>query len=302
MTPRYPIYVPSKGRADACLTGRMFVKDGVSFKLVVEPTERDLYAREFGDERLLVLPFSDLGQGSIPARNWIKDHAASSGATRYWCVDDNIKWVCRFYRRGTKIQCPAGPAFAAVEDFVDRYENVAIAGLNYKFFAPRGTPPYFLNVHVYSCMLLQSGMPYRWRGRYNEDTDLCLQVLSAGLCTVLFNAFLVNKMPTMTMTGGNTSELYRGDGRLKMSRSLERAWPGVVSTTRKFKRPQHHVRDSWQKFDTPLKRRADVDFDALDRSNEYGLTLKQVSEIKSPVLRDLFDDWTGSSSAKQSGS
>jgi hypothetical protein len=138
-------------------------------------------------------------------------------------------------------------------------------------------------------MLIRTDLKQRWRGKYNEDTDLCLQVLSAGLCTVLFNVFLCWKTKTMTMKGGNAAELYKGDGRLKMARSLERQWPGVVETKRRFKRPQHVVKDAWGRFDTPLRRRKDVDFETLAKqSNEYGLEIRQVkSEIKSPELRAL---------------
>jgi hypothetical protein len=69
----------------------------------------------------------------------------------------------------------------------------------------------------------------------------------------------------------------------------ERLWPGVVSVDRRFKRPQHVVRDSWRKFDTPLKRRSDIDFEAIEPS-EYGLELKQVGpEIKSRRLQRLLE-------------
>ena len=141
---------------------------------------------------------------------------------------------------------------------------------------------------THNCLLVKNDLPNRWRGRYNEDTDLCLQVLSDGWCTVLFNAFLVLKMRTMTMKGGNSAELYQGDGRLKMARSLERAWPGVVETKRRFQRPQHVVKDAWKAFDTPLRRRPDVDFEALARTpNEYGMELEQVRATKSPEIRAL---------------
>jgi hypothetical protein len=148
-------------------------------------------------------------------------------------------------------------------------------------------PPFYLNVHVYSCMLILNALPQRWRGRYNEDTDLCLQVLSAGWCTVLFNAFLAWKATTMTTKGGNTAELYQGDGRLKMARSLERAWPGVVEVGRRFRRPQHVIKDAWRRFDTPLKRRPDVE---LPADPEFGLALEAVAPVKSPELRALLDE------------
>lgn len=291
--PRYPIYVPSKGRHDVNLTARFLRRDGVPFRLVVEPQERDAYASAWGDENVLVLPFSNLGLGSIPARNWIWEHAKESGVPRHWVLDDNIRNVRRWWK-GKRIVCDAGPALAITEDFVDRYENVAIAGLNYSMFAyatgRKGKAPFHLNAHVYSCMLILTSLPQRWRGRYNEDVDLCLQVLTHGWCTILLNVFLIEKMRTMTMKGGNTSELYQGDGRLKMARSLERMWPGgVVKTTRKFGRPQHLVANQWLRFDTKLKLKPGVDLSALPAVDEHGLKVIPVTEVRSAALRALVE-------------
>jgi hypothetical protein len=284
--PRYPVYVPSKGRPDCCLTARELARDGVPFRLVVEPQEFDLYAARFGADRVCSLPFRDRGC-VVPARNWIKDHAAAAGAARHWQLDDNMKG---FYRRwkGQRLHCRSGIALAVVEDFADRYENVAVAGMNYNMFAPEGQvyPPFWLNCHVYSCMLLLTGLPNRWRGRYNEDTDYCLQVLADGWCTVLVNAFLAKKVWTMQMKGGNTDALYRGDGRLKMARELERRWPHVVTTRRRFRRPQHVIRNQWRGFTTPLRLRPGLDLAVLP-PNEYGMELVQVQPIKSESLRRL---------------
>lgn len=290
--PRYPIYVISKGRFDNCLTAKFLIEDGTPFYLVVEPQEAEEYKIRFGEERVYVLPFSNLGLGSIPARNWVFEHAKAAGFDRHWILDDNISYFMRRYK-GRRIRCNSAPALASVEDFVDRYENVAIAGLNYVMFCPdrNKVQPFLLNNHVYSCLLILNSLPHRWRGRYNEDTDLCLQVLSDGWCTVLMNVFLIQKKATMTMKGGNSDQLYKGDGRLKMARSLERAWPYVVSVDRRFKRPQHRVRDEWKKFDTPLRRRPDIDLSALPAVDEYGLELRQVGgEVKSPLLREMLKE------------
>jgi hypothetical protein len=149
-------------------------------------------------------------------------------------------------------------------------------------------PPFYLNHRVYSCLLIKNDLPYRWRGRYNEDTDLCLQVLANGWCTVLINAFMIKKVRTMTMKGGNAAELYKGDGRLKMARSLERMWPGVVTVDRRFKRPQHVV--DWSKFDTPLKLKPDAVIPD-EKINEYGMKLTQVKAVRSAALRELLKEW-----------
>lgn len=272
---KYPIYVPSKGRWESGLTAKMLIKDKVPFRLVIEEQEREHYVNAFGEEHVLVLPFQNRGS-VIPSRNWIKQHATEEGHERHWQLDDNIRAMRRRWKDGKRIRCPAGVALKVCEDFTDRYENIAVSGLNYTMFAIDGDklPPFYLNARVYSCSLVLNSIPHQWRGTYNEDTDLCLQVLADGWCTVLINAFLAEKMRTMNMKGGNTTEIYQGDGRAKMARSLERVWPGVVETRRRFQRPQHVVKYAWQRFDTPLKRRKDVDFSEFKRVDEYGLELK----------------------------
>jgi len=44
--------------------------------------------------------------------------------------------------------------------------------------------------------LIRNDVPYRWRGRYNEDTDLSLRMLKDRWCTIQFNAFLQGKAAT----------------------------------------------------------------------------------------------------------
>jgi hypothetical protein len=291
MTPRYPVFIPSKGRANLALTAGMFARDGVPFKVVVEPQEVEAYERAVGADRLCVLPENN--RGLVYSRNWIKTFATAEGHERHWQFDDDIKWISRIYK-GYRLRCPSNVALSACEDFVDKYENVALASLNSEFFLPvNGTtrlqwPPFYLNSRCYTCFLVLNALPNRWRNRYNEDTDMTLQVLSDGWCTILFNAFAIRTPATMTSGGGQTP-IYVSDGRLHMARQLERIWPGVVTTMRRFHRPQHHVKGHWTKFDTPLKRKPG--FDASDAEpNEYGMTLKAVAPVKSASLRRLLED------------
>lgn len=302
LLPRYPIYVPSKGRAQRGYTARFLIDDRVPFRLVVEPSEAAEYARLWGADRVLILPWDGDSPerrafcqergiengGLIAARNWIKEHSIAEGAERHWQLDDNIGGVLRRIYNGRRLPCAAGPAMRAIEDFTDRYENIAIAGMNYYKFLAQGEnlPPFHLNCRVYSFSLILNSLPYTWRLAYNDDTDICLQVLAGGWCTVLFNAFCADKKTSMMVPGGNTDDLYRGDGRLRMARSLERHWRGVVSTTRKYGRPQHIVKDSWRRFDTPLKLKPGIDLGSIP-DNDYGLRLTVVKEIRVPTLRDL---------------
>jgi len=278
--PKYPVYVISKGRWGSPLTANALERLMVPHFVVVEPQEREKYATTLGSDRLLVTPFSNLGLGSIPARNFVWEHAAASGAERHWILDDNIDG---FYRlnRNSKIQTTCGVMFRAAEDFVDRYENIAISGFQYESFAMRRAklPPFVANTRVYSCILIKNDIPYRWRGRYNEDTDLSIRALKDGWCTVLFNAFLANKVATMTMSGGNTDELYAQtddfDGRLAMAESLMEQHPDIVKVTRKWGRWQHHVDYSaFHSNELVLKPGVTVE----EGPNNYGMALKRLDK------------------------
>lgn len=236
MNPKYPVYIPSKGRWERRLTVKGLEVIGVPYHVVVEPSEYDNYAAVVDRKKILVLPSDNMKL--IGSRNWIMEHSISIGAKRHWQLDDNMD---SYYRvnRNMKLIVKSGATFRAAEDFVDRYTNVAIAGFQYNSFVFKDAvvPPFRLNTRIYSCSLINNEIPYRWRSVYNDDTDICLQALKGGWCTVLFNAFLVNKETTMRGSGGNTDELYLiEDGRKKMAQALVDLHPDVATMTWKFNR------------------------------------------------------------------
>ena len=288
---KYPVYILSKGRWENPMTAKCFMEHNLAFNIVVEPQEEKEYRDVLGD-RVLILPFSNLGMGGTPARNWIWEHAKENGAKRHWIFDDNIKKFRRLYK-GKRIECNPEQSINAIEEFVDRYENIGIAAFNYTTFCMNEMQhPFFYNVHAYSAMLIDSYLPHRWRLKYNEDVDLCLQVLDSGLCTVLFNAFLVDKTSTAAkMKGGNQTDLYKGnsfDKKLLKAKSLEEMWPQYVRTVVKFGRPHHDVK--WKKFfKHPLIRRKDIAWDNL-KPKEFGMKLKKVGVIQNKQLDKFYKD------------
>jgi hypothetical protein len=243
MNPKYPVYIISKGRPNRCLTARELTLMSVPFTLVVEPQEAEHYANVWGADCLLITPFSNLGNGSIDVRNFVWKHSIGNGDKRHWILDDNIEGFHRL-NNNMKPKVTSGTIFKCCEDFTERYENVPISGMNYYSFCKTTdkVPPYYLNTRVYSCILIKNDLEFRWRGKYNEDTDLCLRTLKAGYCTILFNAFLIGKVTTMRMKGGNTSDVYGDtDNRKEFADSLERQHPDVVKTVWKFNRWHHSV-------------------------------------------------------------
>lgn len=282
--PTYPIYIPSKGRHDSMITSKSLTRMKVPHYIVVEPQEVDDYTKSLETFNLkeyatiLELPFSNLGVGSYPARNWLWDHSISIGAKKHWCIDDNID---DFYRlnRNERIRVGSGVIFKIAEDFVDRFENVPVSGFNYRFFvAPNAKyPPYYLNTKVYSTILIQNDCPYRWRLKYNEDVDLCLQVLKGGYCTIQFNAFLAGKCATQTVGGGNTEELYGKVGNIKdpkgtlqKSQMLVDHHPDVARVVWRYDRVHHFV--DYRPFKkNKLKYKQGIDVPT--GINNYGLKL-----------------------------
>ena len=270
MNPIYPVYIISKGRADSRLTSKSLEAIGVPYHIVIEPQEYEAYAAVIDPAKILVLPFSNLGQGSIPARNWVWEHSISIGAKRHWILDDNIAHFFRL-NENKRIKVNSGTIFRVAEEFTDRYENVSISGFNYRFFCEPNTkkPPYYLNTRVYSCILIKNDIVHRWRGRYNEDTDLSIRVLKDGDCTILFNAFMAGKTATMQMGGGNTDELYKDNGRLDMAQSLVDQHPDITRIAWKWDRWQHHV--DYRGFrKNKLIRKAGWDYSG---ENNYGMKL-----------------------------
>lgn len=286
---RFPIYIPSYSRLENNLTAQTLDSYGMEYHLVVEPEQKKLYEEYFPDQVILPIPsryhreydtFDDLGetksQGPGPARNYAWEHSLENGFEYHWVMDDNIHF---FYRRHKNKQIPWGTGifFKIMEDFVLRYTNIAMSGPRYFIFSPRKMkrPPLTFNTRIYSCNLIQNNVPYRWRGRYNEDTDLSLRMLMDGWCTVIFNTILQGKMTTQVVKGGNDERFYSLEGTYPKSEMQLLMHPTVTSLVWKYGRWHH-----WVDY-TPFKKNKlihkdpkDIPKDAVNQ--KYDFTIKRI--------------------------
>ena len=291
MNPKYPIYIVSKGRADSRLTSKALEALKVPYYIIVEKQEYDIYAEVIDPSKILILPIKYLdkydtcddlgnskGKGPGGARNFAWDHSISLGHKRHWVMDDNIRAFHRL-NHNKMVKCETPSILRASEDFVDRYENVYISGLNYDFFvqSKQQHPPFALNTRIYSCLLIKNDIPYRWRGRYNEDTDLSLRVLKDGHCTIQFNAFLQEKLQTQTIKGGNTDEFYSKEGTLPKSQMIADLHPDVAKVVWRFNRWHHHVDYKPYKKNKLIKKEG---LTISDSNNEYGMKLISLDDAK----------------------
>jgi len=298
--PKYPVYIISKTRHESMFTSRSLSRMRIHHYIAIEPQDYDNYdkcldtfnIREY--VTLLTLPFSNHGDGPGRARNWCWDHSMEVlGAKRHWVLDDNIQDFYRLHNN-QRIRVESGLLFKIMEDFCDRYDNVKIAGPQYRFFcaADQSYPPYVKNTRIYSTLLIENDCKFRWRGRYNEDTDICLRVLKDGDCTVQFNAFLQGKCATQTVKGGNTEEFYHAeytdneqfqktkyntDGTINKSQMLADMHPDVAKVVWKYGRWHHYV-DYLPFKKNMLKLRDGVVLPT--EPNNYGLKLRTYSSVK----------------------
>lgn len=289
MENKYPIYIVSKGRADTRLTSKALERMNVPYRIVIESQEYDSYAAVIDPAKILILDpeyqriYDTCGEtpgitskGSGPARNFAGDHSRSIGAASHWVMDDNIAGFVR-WNHNRRISVVDGAAIACMEDFADRYSNIAMAGPAERYLPGgfSGQRPFRQNTRVYSCNLIRNDVPFRWRGRYNEDTILSLDMLKAGYCTILFHAVLQNKISTTAkMKGGNTDTIYV-NGTLEKSQMLARVHPDVARVVWKFNRWHHHV--DYRPFKkNRLIRRTDIEWPT--GTNEYGMQLVKVGQ------------------------
>ena len=302
LQPQFPLYIPSKGRHEYMITSKQLSLMGVKHYVVVEPQQVSDYEKAVREMKLLttVLPLDmsykdkyelcdgfglTKSTGPGPARNFAWEHSISNGYKWHWVMDDNIRSFRRL-NNNEKVKCESPAFWKAMEDFCLRYTNVGMAGPNYYMFAPARTkqPPFITNTRIYSCNLIRNDIPFRWRGRYNEDTIISLDMLKAGWCTIQFNAFLQEKMPTQVVKGGNTEEFYHKEGTVQKgqkyadtgtiakSKMQVAVHPDVSKLVWKFNR-WHHSVDYTPFKNQKLIKKSDINIS--NTVNNYGMGLKQ---------------------------
>lgn len=248
---KYPVYIVSKGRYSNPITAKYFLSENIDFKIVIEPQEYEQYLKTIPEKNILCTDFSNLGLGSFPARNFAWQHSIDNGFDKHFLFDDNIYKLIKPIKGIRRVNSiTANEGLYILQDFTSRFQNIAISGYNYDYFITRETKkPFTYNTHVYSGMLINNLIPYRWRLKYNEDVDLCLQALNDGWNTLLLNAVTIKKVSTVTkLKGGNQTELYQNnshDKKVLKTKSLETMWPQYVESVIRFNRPHHYV--NWKK-------------------------------------------------------
>lgn len=305
---KYPIYVISKGRGENCYTSMFLSQMEVYHNVVVEDFEVELYSKNLYNKYVNIIEldnkfkdeydtFDDLdnnkySRGSGPARNFCWSNSISNGFKRHWLFDDNANEGFHKLHKNNKIKMRTGSFLRSLEDFVDRYKNIAIAGLNYTMFcvADSKLPPYVLNTKIYSFLLIDNSLKERWRGRFNEDVDICIRVLKKGYCTMQFNVFTGGKATTQKIKGGNTT-IYKELGTKVKSEMLEKMHPNVAKVSWRFNRWHHVV--NYSGFKQKLIKKDNYDeLMKIDNTLPEMYMIRKDDDIKTDTKSELERDYT----------
>ena len=226
--PTFPIYVPSRGRADinGYTIDQLFNEQLYTF-VVVEPQDEHLYKAKYGD-KVLVLPENNRGISYV--RNFCKDHSKTIGAAAHFQIDDNIRGLY-FIEKGKKIPCTWACTLSYMEKVFRNFTNIGGIGISHSVFAfVEPTKECSVNTQVFSCCIFASDNNIRWIDNIVEDTDYSLQLLDSKLCTLKLKRFAMKKIATKVFKGGNTDITYAGNGRHIRATALEQKYPGWFET------------------------------------------------------------------------
>lgn len=293
--PKYPIYVVSKNRPNNATTSFHLSLMQVPHYIVVEPDQMEMYKKstllDFNYAHLLEMDmsyydnydtFDDLGdtkgKGPGAARNFAWEHSMKMGYDYHWVFDDNATGGFYMFDENERLKVRTGEIFRVMEEFVERFDNIGQAGLNYRMFISQDGKyaPFATNTRIYSFLFIRNDIPYRWRGRYNEDTDLSLRMLKDGWVTVQFNEFLAEKAKTQTVKGGNTEEFYAKEGTKAKSQMLVDMHPDVARLQYRFGRDHHYV--DYSGFTQQLHYRKGVEDKLEDKFDNHGMKIVMTQE------------------------
>ena len=279
--PKYPIYIISYKRYDSMITMKYLEQMGCSYYIVIKECEKELYQKSLDKKNykhytLLCMDTefekkqTEMGNsGGIPQRNYCLKHSTQGGHKSHWIIDDNIKGFC-YYNRDTKKEMNHYSFFTSMELFRDKInEDVGLLSPNYSHDVHGYRVPYNQNTKNYSCILVNNELlnihGIQWRKRYNEDVRLSLECISKGLTNIAFNMFLINKMSTGSVKGGNCDIYKYNRKEIKMDKKF-------IDEKIKFEDELlKHIVDNGYKYDLEYIKNK---YDNSNYGIHYGLFLK----------------------------
>jgi hypothetical protein len=205
---KYPIYIPSKGRADSQKTVRLLEKNGINnYYVVVEHKEYHAYCDTVEKSHVLRMKGDNYGTSSA-ARNFAIEHSKKSGFAKHWQMDDDISTVYE-HDKGKRLTTTLPEIFATMEKETDKLPLVGIVGMRTANFLKDVKHRVTYNTSLTSLYLI-TNTGVRFRGIMYVDMDFELQLLKKGMKTIKYENFVFVFQTPMKHPGGYC-DTYKDD-------------------------------------------------------------------------------------------
>lgn len=243
---KYPIYIPSKINAIRCSTPRLLNRYKISFKIVIEPQDENLYINKWDKNNILILPKNNMGLSY--SRNYIIKYSRNIGEKKHWQLDDDIGGFSLVKKNKTVTVNPTR-ALNYIELVCNKYKNIGMAGPSNSCFPPQNkTKEYNINKLIASCILIDNSCKsIIFEIDRVEDFDCCLTVLFTKYwCTLKFINVLMSKANDLQFSGNyEAKEKYN-----TAIKKITKKWPKIF----KINKQGRLKTNIWSKFkQKPIK-------------------------------------------------
>lgn len=209
MKVKFPIYIPSTGRAGALKTPRLLDKFGLEYYVVVERDEGEEYKRLYPNAHVLLLPDSNYGTSSV-ARNYCIQHSKIFDYPAHWQLDDDISNVfC--HNKAKVVHRDLVKIMTELEWMMVARPICAMVGIRVNNFLKQVTKSISVNSSITSFFLVRN-TSMKFRGTMLVDMDYQLQALKKGYILLRRDDFAFSFAPPGKQPGGY-SHIYNDDKR-----------------------------------------------------------------------------------------
>ena len=224
------IFVPSKGRADTCITPHLLQKEGLEFFLVLEPQDAIAYQSVPGNR--LILDENDKGNGYV--RRFIQDRIDEPWA---WIIDDDIQSVVHMVKKqsyfDTLLQKVSfTDALTAMYTRLPPARTCCIAGPQYIQKGRAWTDKEFQwnrNLATFYALSSAAKVKYDPEFRVRADIRFVVENRLAGMTTMGFNHYLF-RCANIGENPGGCSQFYDAGLAEHYLGRLSALYPNIVST------------------------------------------------------------------------
>lgn len=225
----WPIYVPSRGRAET--SSLLKREDGLT--IIVEPWEVEAYTQAFGGRHNIVeLP--DNNRGIAYARNFIKEFNNRVKRSWYWMIDDDITAFWEIVN-GKAVKKDMKTVLNLAQTIIRSLPGLGLASIEYERYAWAAKDPiklnHFCDVVVAVNALKTKDLKYR-DVPVKEDRDFALQVLKSGLKTARITKAAFSAPGRGTNKGG-LHDVYAKGREREGAEQLAELWPALATVVKK---------------------------------------------------------------------